>query len=56
MTADMPLPAMVSQTLQMTDPECKVQVDMSKRMVTVQSAEDRKTLVEVLTEAGYPPA
>jgi len=29
---------------------------MSKRMVTVQSAEDRKTLVEALTEAGYPPA
>ena len=44
---------MVSQTLQMTDPECKVQVDMSKRMVTVQSAEDRKTLVEALTEQAH---
>lgn len=47
---------MVSQTLQMTDPECKIQVDMPKRTVTVQSAEDRQTLAEALTEAGYPPA
>lgn len=47
---------MVSQTLQKTDPECKIQVDMPKRTVTVQSAEDRQTLTEALTEAGYPPA
>ena len=38
------------------DPGCKVQVDMSKRLVTVQSAEDRLTLAEALTEAGYPPS
>ena len=47
---------MVSQTLQMTDPECKIQVDMPKRTVTVQSTEDRQKLAEALTEAGYPPA
>lgn len=47
---------MVSQTLQMTDPKCKIQVDMPKRTVTVQSTEDRQTLAEALTEAGYPPA
>ncbi|PVY87470.1 copper chaperone [Acidovorax sp. 99] len=47
---------MVNQTLQMADPDCKVQVDMSKRLVTVQSAEDRLTLAEALTEAGYPPS
>ncbi|KRC26309.1 MULTISPECIES: heavy-metal-associated domain-containing protein [unclassified Acidovorax] len=47
---------MVSQTLQMTDPGCKIQVDMPKRTVTVQSTEDRQTLAEALTEAGYPPA
>ena len=47
---------MVSQTLQMTDLESKVQVDMAKRTVTVQSTEDRATLAEALTEAGYPPA
>ena len=47
---------MVNQTLQMADPDCKVQVDMSKRLVTVQSAEDRQTLAEALTEAGYPPS
>ena len=45
---------MVNQTLQMVDPGCKVQVDISKRLVTVQSAEDRQTLSEALTEAGYP--
>lgn len=47
---------MVNQTLQMADPDCKVQVDMSKRLVTVQSAEDRQTLAQALTEAGYPPS
>ena len=47
---------MVNQTLQMVDLGCKVQVDMSKRLVTVQSAEDRLTLAEALTEAGYPPS
>ena len=47
---------MVNQTLQMVDPGCKVQVDMSQRLVTVQSAEDRLTLAEALTEAGYPPS
>ena len=47
---------MVNQTLQMVDPGCKVQVDISQRLVTVQSAEDRQTLSEALTEAGYPPS
>ena len=47
---------MVSQALKVAAPECKIQVDMSKRTVTVQSEEDRQTLTEVLSEAGYPPA
>lgn len=47
---------MVSQTLRMTDPECKIQVDMPNRTVVVQSAEDRQTLTDALTEAGYQPA
>lgn len=47
---------MVSQTLKMMDPDCKIEVDMAHRKVSVQSSEDRKALAEALSEAGYPPA
>ncbi len=47
---------MVGQTLQMTDPNCKFQVDLPARKVTVQSDESRDVLAEALSEAGYPPA
>lgn len=47
---------MVGKTLQLADPDCKFQVDLATRKVSVQSVESRELLVEVLTEAGYPPA
>lgn len=47
---------MVGQTLRLADPNCKIQVDLPTRKVSVQSDETRDALVEALSEAGYPPA
>lgn len=46
----------VTQTLKLTDPGCQVNVDLKTQKVAVQSADDRQTLADALTEAGYPPA
>ncbi len=46
----------VAQALKLTDPACRVSVDVGTRTVRVQSTEDRQTLAEALAEAGYAPA
>ena len=46
----------VHVSLKRVDPTCDIQVDVSQRKVNVRSDEDRATLVEALSEAGYPPA
>ncbi len=46
----------VSQTLKLADPSCKIDIDIAARTVKVQSAEDPKDLAEALSDAGYPPA
>jgi copper chaperone len=46
----------VAQTLKLTDPACQVSVDLKAQKVQVQSTDDRQTLADALTEAGYPPA
>jgi copper chaperone len=46
----------VTQTLKRTDPARTVTVDLNAQEVRVQSAEDRQTLADALTEAGYAPA
>lgn len=48
--------SMVGMVLHMVDPDCKVQIKLSQRKVTVESTEDRAFLAEVLADAGYPPA
>ena len=48
--------SMVSATLTLADPDCKVSVDLARRKVSVQTTEEQSALVEALTEAGYPPA
>lgn len=48
--------SMVGKTLQLADPNCSFQVDLSTQKVSVQSNESRDALVEALAEAGYPPA
>ena len=45
----------VNIALKQSDPVCDIQVDLSQRKVSVRSNEDRATLVDALSEAGYPP-
>lgn len=47
---------MVSQTLKLADPSCKIDIDLATRTVKVQSTEDTKELAQALGDAGYPPA
>lgn len=46
----------VSTTLALVDPDCKVNIDLAQRKVSVQTTEEKSALVDALTEAGYPPA
>lgn len=46
---------MVSKTLKLLDPSCKIDIDLAAHTVKVQSAEDPKELAQALSEAGYPP-
>lgn len=46
----------VRLALQRVDPDCDVQVDLSRREIQVRSDEDRAALAQALVEAGYPPA
>jgi copper chaperone len=46
----------VRLALQLVDPDCGIQVDLSRREVQVRSDEDRAVLSEALADAGYPPA
>lgn len=46
----------VTQAVKQVDPQAKVEVDLDTKKVRVESSEDRASLVEALTEAGYPPA
>ncbi|QTN28901.1 heavy-metal-associated domain-containing protein [Rhodoferax sp. AJA081-3] len=48
--------SMVSSTLALADPDCKVTIDLAQHKVSVQTTEEKSALVEALTEAGYPPA
>jgi len=46
----------VTQALKQRDPAADVRIELDQHRVTVQSTLDRATLVDALTEAGYPPA
>ncbi|MDR7150134.1 copper chaperone [Hydrogenophaga palleronii] len=45
----------VSVTLKLVDPACEIEVDLAQHRVAVKSTEVRETLLEALTDAGYPP-
>ncbi|MBT9551612.1 MAG: heavy-metal-associated domain-containing protein [Hydrogenophaga sp.] len=45
----------VNVTLKLVDPTCEIQLDLPRRLVSVNSSEDRETLREALADAGYPP-
>jgi len=46
----------VTQAVQSVDAQAKVDVDLGSKQVKVESAAPREQLVQVLAEAGYPPA
>lgn len=48
--------SMVTQALNLADPQCKVAVDLMHQKVRVESTEDRQMLADALTDAGYRPA
>ena len=48
--------SVITKTVKALDSEAKVDIDLAQKKVAVESTEDRATLAEALTEAGYPPA
>ncbi len=46
----------ITKTVQLLDPQAKVDVDLSRKKVKVESTKDRAVIAAALTEAGYPPA
>ena len=46
----------ITKTVKLLDPQAKVEVDLGRKLVKVESREDRATISAALTEAGYPPA
>jgi copper chaperone len=45
----------VTEAVREVDPAAKVDVDLDRKKVTVESSADRATLARALSEAGYPP-
>ena len=43
----------VTEAIQEVDPQARVEVDLAGKKVKVESARDRATLAQALTEAGY---
>ena len=48
--------SVITKTVKALDSEAKVNIDLAQKKVGIESTEDRATLAEALTEAGYPPA
>ncbi|MEN9631510.1 MAG: hypothetical protein RJA10_4738 [Pseudomonadota bacterium] len=46
----------VTEAVHEVDPSARVEVDLARKHVTVQSQADRNTLKAALAEAGYAPA
>jgi copper chaperone len=46
----------ITQAVVAADPAAKVQADLAKRQVQVDTTASRDTVVASLTEAGYQPA
>ena len=45
----------VTEAVQEVDPSAKVDVDLDRKKVSVQSDADRAALARALSDAGYPP-
>ncbi len=48
--------SVITKTVRALDSQAKVEIDLAQKKVTVESSEDRATIAEALTEAGYTPA
>lgn len=48
--------SIVTKAVKSVDPQAKVEVDLGSHKVRVESNEDRETIAEALTDAGYPPS
>ena len=46
----------ITQTLTELDPAAQVSIDLPSKKVTVQTEQERETVVAALAEAGYPVA
>ena len=44
----------ITKTLQQLDVDAKINVDLPAKKVTVETAQERQTVANALTEAGYP--
>lgn len=44
----------VTKTLQQLDASASVSIDLPTKKVTVQTTQNRQTVADALTEAGYP--
>lgn len=47
--------ASVTKAVKQADPQAKVEVDLSTKLVSIDTAVDRATIVRALTSAGYQP-
>lgn len=48
--------ATVTETIKEVDPQARVEVDLDRKQVKVESSRDKARIAQALTEAGYPPA
>lgn len=48
--------SVITRTVRDLDASAKVDIDLAHKKVQVESTQDRASLVDALTEAGYPPA
>lgn len=46
----------VTEAVREVDPQAKVEVDLGRRHVRVDTAADRERVTAALADAGYPPA
>ncbi|CAN5217697.1 heavy-metal-associated domain-containing protein [soil metagenome] len=44
----------ITKTVQQLDAGATVNIDLPAKKVTIETAQDRQTVVDALTEAGYP--
>jgi copper chaperone len=44
----------ITKAVQQLDPDAMISIDLPGKKVTVEAAQDRQTVAQALTDAGYP--